>query len=163
MILGYCDGACKGNPGIGGWGWAYKVQIKSTDLWYQDWGYEKYTTNNKMELTAMIRLLENIPFGSSATIYTDSKYVSSGMILGGKHGTIDSLTGYISSWIKNGWQTTSKTPVNNKDLWERIIVLCKKHTKKFSNITIKWVKGHSDNEGNQLADDLANRAISESK
>ncbi|MGI6092492.1 MAG: ribonuclease HI [Veillonellaceae bacterium] len=135
----YTDGACSGNPGPGGWGsiLIYKGVEKEIS------GYEQNTTNNRMELTAVIKALELLKFSCEVTIYTDSAYVCKAF-----------LDGWINSWIAKGWVTSKKTPVENKELWLRLIELVGKHK-------VKWVKvkGHSDNEKNNRCDLLARQAI----
>lgn len=135
----YTDGACSGNPGPGGWGaiLIYKGVEKEIS------GFEKDTTNNRMELTAVIKALEGLKFFCKVTIYTDSAYVCKAF-----------TEGWIKGWMAKGWVTSKKTPVENKDLWLKLIELVDKHE-------VKWVKvkGHSDNEKNNRCDLLARQAI----
>ena len=135
----YTDGACSGNPGPGGWG---------TILFYKEnkkeiWGNKKDTTNNVMELTAVIEGLKILKFPCEVDLYSDSAYVVNGF-----------EKGWIYSWIKNNWVNSSKEPVKNKELWQELYNLTKKHKVKF----IK-VKGHSDNKYNNRCDELARNAI----
>ncbi len=135
----YTDGACSGNPGPGGWG----VVIFDKDKNQKNLsGKEKNTTNNRMELMAPIMALKKIKHNSEITIYTDSTYVKNG------------ITEWIKKWEKNGWKSANKKLVKNKDLWIKLNNLCKKN-----KVLWKWVKGHSNNEYNDLADELATQAI----
>ena len=140
MINIYTDGACSGNPGIGGWGVVILENNKEILLN----GGDQHTTNNKMELTAAIKALEYFEIRKDLIIYTDSKYVKDGIEL------------WIINWKKNGWKTTAKKPVKNKELWISLDELMKKH-----NINWKWVKGHDGNIHNEKADYLARRYIEE--
>ena len=134
----FTDGACKGNPGVGGWG----VLIKSSNYINELKGYEQLTTNNRMELIAVIEGIKSIEKNASIEITTDSKYVKNGINL------------WIDNWKKNGWKTSSKKPVKNKELWLDLDKLVQNY-----NIEWKWVKGHSGHPGNERADQLANAAI----
>jgi ribonuclease HI len=138
-IVIYTDGACKGNPGEGGWG-AVIENKKSVNKLY---GYEENTTNNRMEIVAAIKALKTFSEKSDIIIYTDSKYLMNG------------INDWINNWKKNNWKTSNKKDVKNVDLWKIIDELNLKH-----NIEWNWVKGHSGNPGNEMADDLANLAIS---
>ncbi|SMN16359.1 Ribonuclease HI [uncultured Candidatus Thioglobus sp.] len=138
-IIIYTDGGCRGNPGIGGWGvWLrYGKREKKLN------GSEKDTTNNRMELMAAIKALEEIKSSDIAIdLYTDSKYVMNG------------ITQWIVSWKRKNWKTAAKKPVKNADLWQKLDALNQKH-----QVNWYWVKGHSDNEGNDIADLLANQAM----
>ncbi|MDC0472649.1 ribonuclease HI [Pelagibacteraceae bacterium] len=135
----YTDGACSGNPGPGGWGVVILDEGKNQK---NVSGKEKNTTNNRMELTAPIMALKEIETNSEVIIYTDSTYVKNG------------ITEWIKKWEKNGWKSANKKPVKNKDLWIKLDNLCKKN-----RIVWKWVKGHSNNRFNNLADTLATKAI----
>ena len=134
----FTDGACKGNPGVGGWG----VLIKSSNFINELKGYEQLTTNNRMELIAVIEGIKSIEKNANIEITTDSKYVKNGINL------------WINNWKKNDWKTSSKKPVKNKELWLDLDKLVQNY-----NIEWKWVKGHSGHPGNERADQLANAAI----
>ena len=135
----YTDGACSGNPGPGGWG---AVILDQDDKQKNISGSEKNTTNNRMELLAAIMSLKKIKTNSEVVIFTDSIYVKNG------------ITEWMKNWKKNGWKNSSKKPVKNKDLWEKLDKLCEANS-----VSWKWVKGHSSNEFNNLADELATKAI----
>jgi len=135
----YTDGACSGNPGPGGWG---AVIFDKDNNQKNISGNEKNTTNNRMELLAAIMALKKIKSKSDVVIYTDSIYVKNG------------ITEWVVNWKKNGWKNSNKKPVKNKDLWIKLDELCKKN-----NVSWKWVKGHSTNKYNNLADELATQAI----
>jgi|TARA_B110001452_G_scaffold237290_1_gene217052 ribonuclease HI len=135
----YTDGACSGNPGPGGWG---AVIFDEREKQNNISGKVKDTTNNRMELTAPIMALKKIKSKSHITIFTDSTYVKNG------------ITEWIKKWEKNGWKNSNKKPVKNKDLWIKLNDLCQKN-----KVIWKWVKGHSDNKYNTLADELATQAI----
>ena len=135
----YTDGACSGNPGPGGWGAVIFDQDKKQN---NISGNEKNTTNNRMELMAPIMALKKIKPKSEVIIFTDSTYVKNG------------ITEWIKKWEKNDWKNANKKPVKNKDLWIKLNNLCKKN-----KVLWKWVKGHSNNEYNDLADELATQAI----
>ena len=134
----YTDGACKGNPGEGGWGAYIEYNNEKVKLY----GYETETTNNRMEITAAIEALRYIKVKSNIVIYTDSKYLMNG------------INTWIHDWKKNNWRTSSNKGVKNVDLWKIIDELNSNHSIKWS-----WVKGHSGNPGNDMADELANFAI----
>lgn len=133
-IIAYTDGACQGNPGPGGWG----VLLKYNDHEKEFYGYELNTTNNRMELTAAIKALRALKTPCLVEIYTDSKYLQQGITL------------WIHSWIKNNWYKSNNELVKNADLWQELYNELETHI-----ITWKWVKGHSDNIGNIIADKLA--------
>ena len=135
----FTDGACSGNPGPGGWGAVIFDQDKKQN---NISGNEKNTTNNRMELMAPIMALKKIKPKSEVIIFTDSTYLKNG------------ITEWIKKWEKNDWKNANKKPVKNKDLWIKLNDLSKKY-----KIDWKWIKGHSNNEYNDLADDLATRAI----
>ena len=141
MIQVYTDGACSGNPGIGGWGVVILLNKDGPILLN---GGELQTTNNRMELTAAIKALNYFHKSESIKIITDSKYV--------KEGTEK----WIINWKKNGWKTASKKPVKNKELWIELDKQIIKH-----NITWEWVKGHAGEKYNEKADYLARRFIEE--
>lgn len=141
QVLIYTDGACRGNPGPGGWGAVLRYGDKEKTLY----GGEIQTTNNRMELTAVIRALECLKHNKwRIRITTDSKYVLQGM------------TQWIQGWKKNGWRTAGKKPVLNADLWQQLDALVEQF-----DIDWEWVKGHSGHPENELADQLANRGIDE--
>ena len=135
----YTDGACSGNPGPGGWGAILMYQGNKKEIS----GGKKNTTNNEMELTAVIEALKMLKFPCQVDLYSDSAYVVNAF-----------LQNWIGNWIKNNWKTSSKEPVKNQELWKELYELTKTHQVKF----IK-VKGHSDNEFNNRCDELARNAI----
>ena len=134
----FTDGACKGNPGIGGWGAILEYGNSKKEIK----GFSKNTTNNIMELTAVIKALECLNRKCKITITTDSNYVKNG------------ITEWIKSWKINGWKTSKKSTVKNKELWVKLDNLVAKH-----EINWKWIKGHSGHPQNERADQLANEAI----
>ena len=137
----YTDGACSGNPGKGGWG----ALIQENDNEKKLSGSELNTTNNRMELTAVIRALEHYDEAKEIEVFTDSKYVMQG------------ITEWIKNWKNNHWKTSQKKDVKNKDLWVLLDTVSAKHDIKWS-----WVKGHAGDYGNEIADKLATQAILES-
>ena len=134
----YTDGACRGNPGPGGWG----ALLSSGEHEKELSGAEILTTNNRMELTAVIRALEALKRPSEARIFTDSEYVRRG------------ITEWVKGWKARGWKTADRKPVKNQDLWERLDELAAGH-----KIEWRWVRGHSGVPGNERVDRLANEAI----
>ena len=134
----YTDGACSGNPGPGGWGAILRYGKHEKELS----GGKERTTNNQMELMAVIKGLAQLKEECEVTIYTDSQYV------------IDGITKYIHNWKQKGWKTTNKKPVKNKELWEELDIETQKH-----KILWQWVKGHSGHPENERADKLAVDAI----
>ena len=134
----YTDGACRGNPGPGGWGALLSCGEREMELS----GAETLTTNNRMELTAVIRALEALKRASDVRIYTDSEYVRRG------------ITEWVKNWKARGWKTADRKPVKNQDLWEQLDALAASH-----KIEWRWVKGHSGVPGNERVDRLANEAI----
>ena len=135
----YTDGACSGNPGPGGWGAViFDEKRKQQNIS----GKARETTNNRMELLAPIMALKKIKSKSIVIIFTDSIYVKNG------------ITDWIKKWEKNGWKNSNKKPVKNTDLWKKLNELCQKN-----QVIWKWVKGHSNNKYNNLADELATKAI----
>jgi ribonuclease HI len=136
----YTDGACRGNPGPGGWGALLVHHGREKELW----GGEKQTTNNRMELLAAIRALEALTRRCRVALYTDSQYVRNG------------VREWLPNWKRRGWKTADKKPVKNQDLWERLDALQAAH-----EVEWHWVRGHSGHDGNERADQLANRGIDE--
>lgn len=136
----YTDGACRGNPGKGGWG----VLLRFGEAEKTLHGGEELTTNNRMELTAVIKGLAALNKPCSVLVTTDSKYVLSGM------------TEWMPNWKKRNWKTASKKPVLNVDLWQQLDDLVQQH-----DVSWEWVKGHSGHPENELADQLANQGIDE--
>ena len=134
----FTDGACKGNPGPGGWGALLVVDGRERELY----GGERDTTNNRMELTAVIRALEALGAPSEVELHTDSQYVKNG------------IETWIHAWKRNGWKTSDKKPVKNAELWRELEALAARH-----RVRWHWVKGHADNAGNLRADALANRGV----
>ena len=137
-VVIYTDGACKGNPGPGGWG----AWITFGEHEKRLCGGENDTTNNRMELSGAIEGLKALTEACKVTLYTDSSYVQKG------------ITQWLAGWKKKGWKTASKQPVKNKDLWQALDDECQRH-----NIEWKWVKGHAGIKGNEIADELANLGI----
>lgn len=138
IIKIYTDGACRGNPGPGGWG---ALILKDNEEIKLNGG-QNDTTNNQMELTAVIKALDFFSESTEIEIFTDSKYV------------MDGITEYIKKWKVNGWKTASKKPVKNTDLWKQLDTLNAQHS-----IRWNWVKGHSGHRENDIADELANLGI----
>jgi ribonuclease HI len=138
MVEIYTDGACKGNPGPGGWGAFLRYGAHEKDLF----GGEAHTTNNRMELLAVISALKTLTRTCEVTIHTDSQYVKNG------------IETWIHGWKKNGWKTAAKQPVKNEDLWRALDEQVARHT-----VQWRWVKGHAGNPGNERADQLANRGV----
>ncbi|MFZ6727600.1 ribonuclease HI [Undibacterium sp. MH2W] len=134
----YTDGACKGNPGVGGWGALLVAGNKEKELC----GGEKDTTNNRMELMAVIQALGALKRPCEITLHTDSQYVLKG------------ITEWISGWKAKGWKTASKAPVKNVDLWQALDTAQSTH-----KIEWRWVRGHTGHPGNERADQLANRGV----
>jgi ribonuclease HI len=139
-VVIHTDGACRGNPGPGGWGalLEFRGQAKSLK------GAEVLTTNNRMELMGAIRALEALKEPCEVTLFTDSVYVKQG------------INEWLRGWKARGWRTADKKPVKNQDLWERLDAAAARH-----RIDWRWVKGHAGNVGNEAADKLANEAIDE--
>lgn len=134
----YTDGACRGNPGPGGWAALLLFNGREREIS----GAEAHTTNNRMELTAVIRALEALKRPVQGCIYTDSQYVRQGILE------------WVPNWKSRGWKTADKKPVKNQDLWQALDALAGTH-----RLEWHWVKGHSGNAGNERVDALANRAI----
>ena len=140
-VIIYTDGACRGNPGPGGWGGILNYKGKIKELY----GAEKHTTNNRMELMAAIQALESLTRPCPVQLNSDSSYVLKG------------ITDWMPNWKKRGWKTAARTPVKNEDLWLRLDAAISKH-----KVEWKWVKGHSGDTGNDRADALANLGIDSS-
>ena len=136
----YTDGACRGNPGVGGWGAILRSGGRERELF----GGELATTNNRMELTAAIRALEALKRRCEVALYTDSQYVRQG------------ITTWLADWKRRDWRTTDRKPVKNQDLWEQLDALATKH-----DVEWHWVRGHDGHPENERADALANRGIDE--
>jgi ribonuclease HI len=136
----YTDGACKGNPGPGGWGAWLRAGKHERELW----GGEPLTTNNRMELTAVIEALSALKQHSQVAIHTDSEYVKNG------------ITTWIHGWKARGWTTADRKPVKNVDLWQKLDALARQH-----QVSWHWVRGHNGHPGNERADSLANRGAAE--
>ncbi len=136
----YTDGACKGNPGPGGWGALLRYGTQEKELWCG----EPATTNNRMELLAVIRALESLKRPCRVKLHTDSQYVQKG------------ISEWIGNWKRRGWNTADRKPVKNEDLWRTLDALAARH-----EIEWVWVKGHAGHDGNERADALANRGCAE--
>jgi len=147
LIHIYTDGGCSGNPGPGGWAYIMVLEVVEGDkILAEQWGAEKETTNNRMELTAVIEALKSLETMNETprqlAVYTDSQYVQKGM------------SEWIHQWKKNFWRTSDKKPVKNQDLWQRLDTLAAAFS-----ISWNWVKGHAGNEYNERCDALTQRAI----
>ena len=138
MIDIYTDGACSGNPGPGGWG----AILKSGPHEKEIWGFDPHTTNNRMEILAVIRALEQLKRQSKVRVYTDSQYVQKG------------ISEWIHNWKARGWKTAGKTPVKNADLWIALDEISARHA-----VEWHWVKGHAGHAENERADALARRGV----
>jgi ribonuclease HI len=134
----WTDGACKGNPGRGGWGVLLRYGEHERELF----GGESATTNNRMELTAVIEALDSLKRPCRVTLHTDSQYVQLG------------ITEWLPNWIRRGWKTADRKPVKNADLWQRLQAAASRH-----DVEWRWVKGHAGHDGNERADELANRGV----
>ncbi len=140
-VYAYTDGACRGNPGPGGWGVLLRYQGKEKELF----GGEADTTNNRMELTAAIQALESLTRPCAVCVVTDSVYVAKG------------IAEWLPNWIKRGWKTATKAPVKNVDLWQRLEAARSRH----HHVEWQWVKGHAGHSENERADRLANQGVDE--
>ena len=138
QVIIYTDGACRGNPGLGGWGALIKFESAEKEIF----GGQPDTTNNQMELSAAIEGLAALKEPCSVELFTDSKYV------------MDGITQWIQNWKKNNWRTAAKKDVKNKELWQKLDQLISQH-----RVQWHWVKGHSGDAGNETADLLANKGI----
>jgi ribonuclease HI len=138
QVSAYTDGACRGNPGPGGWG----VVLRAGDRERELWGGEPATTNNRMELTAVIEALAALSRPCTVTIVTDSQYVMRG------------ITEWFAAWQRRGWRTADGKPVKNRDLWEALAAEIARH-----RVRWEWVRGHAGHAGNERADALANRGV----
>ena len=138
QVIIYTDGACRGNPGPGGWGALIKFETAEKEIF----GGQPDTTNNQMELSAAIEGLAILKEPCSVELFTDSKYV------------MDGITQWIQNWKKNNWRTAAKKDVKNKELWQKLDQLISQH-----RVQWHWVKGHSGDVGNETADLLANKGI----
>jgi ribonuclease HI len=136
----YTDGACRGNPGPGGWGALLRSSGRERTLY----GGEAHTTNNRMELTAAIRALDALKRPCEVDLYTDSEYLRKG------------ITEWLAGWKRRGWRTAARKPVQNQDLWQMLDAQAARH-----DIRWHWVRGHSGHVDNERADRLANRGIDE--
>lgn len=136
----YTDGACKGNPGPGGWGVLMRYGAHEKELW----GGEGHTTNNRMELMAAIEGLKALTRPCEVVLTTDSQYVKQG------------INSWLAGWKRNGWRTADKKPVKNQDLWQQLDEQCQRH-----QVEWRWVKGHAGHAENERADILANRGAAE--
>lgn len=134
----WTDGACKGNPGPGGWGALLRYGAREKELF----GGERLTTNNRMELTAVIEALASLKRRCRVVLHTDSQYVQLG------------ITEWLPNWMRRGWKTADRKPVKNADLWQRLHQLSAGH-----DVHWRWVRGHAGVDGNERADELANRGV----
>ncbi|MEZ5452056.1 MAG: ribonuclease HI [Thiothrix sp.] len=138
----FTDGACRGNPGPGGWGALLRYNGRERELY----GYQPETTNNQMELMAAIQALEALTRPCAVSLTTDSQYVRQG------------ITEWVAGWKRKGWKTAAGKPVKNKELWQRLDAAAARH-----QVSWHWVKGHSGHDENERVDQLANKAIDEKK
>jgi ribonuclease HI len=140
-VIIYTDGACSGNPGVGGWGAVMTTNASNGDVVKEISGGAALTTNNRMELQAAISALNTLKEPCSVDLYTDSQYVQKG------------ITEWINGWVRNGWKNSKKEPVKNADLWQELLIAAKPH-----QVTWRWVRGHAGDAGNERADTLARLA-----
>lgn len=134
----FTDGACKGNPGRGGWGALLRYGGQEREMF----GGEALTTNNRMELMAVIEALASLKRSCRVIVHTDSQYVQLG------------ISQWLANWVRRGWKTADNKPVKNEDLWRRLQTLASRH-----QVEWRWVRGHSGHDGNERADELANRGV----
>jgi len=139
-VQAFTDGACRGNPGPGGWGVVLRAGSREKELW----GGELATTNNRMELTAAIEALKALTRRCRVALYTDSTYVRSG------------ITEWVRAWRARDWRTADRKPVKNKNMWQALSELAERH-----DVEWHWVRGHSGHPENERADELANRGLDE--
>jgi ribonuclease HI len=140
-VIIYTDGACSGNPGVGGWGAVMTTASSNGDVVKEISGGATLTTNNRMELQAAISALNTLKEPCVVDLYTDSQYVQKG------------ITEWINGWVRNGWKNSKKEPVKNADLWQELLEAVKPHS-----VTWRWVRGHAGDVGNERADTLARLA-----
>ena len=158
----YTDGACKGNPGIGGWG----VVIYDDNFVWTSCGGKKKTTNQEMELQAVNQALRICPEGCDIEIIADTMYVLQGLVSGGKSGTIERnkngkihFSGWTGAWRAKGWVKADGGAIKHLELWKEIVQRCETHVEMGSKLTLTWIKGHSGDKENDKADELANLGI----
>ena len=173
-IEAFCDGACKGNPGYGGWGVAVFETVNGNDFCWQRYGGKKMTTNQEMELKAMLEALKLCSKGAQIKITGDNQTVLKGLINGGVSGTITSkkgnavFSGWIGGWTKTSgisgsWKKADGKPPSSLELWRCVAQECNEHIKAGSTLEFAWTKGHNGDPGNELADELANKGAAEFK
>lgn len=158
----FTDGACKGNPGKGGWGWVEYEDDSGkpsyNGICFTDCGGEDKTTNNRMEMMAIIKYFEDLPYGRNIQLYSDSQYVLKSLVNGG-NGSLGNSQNIYSGWLRK-WKSVNYKDVKNVDLWKRLDKIITKHIEKQTKISVQYVEGHKGNIGNEKADELANRGIS---
>lgn len=166
IVKGFSDGACKGNPGRGGWGAVVIYENGSTIEAWSKYGGKSHTTNQEMELTAFQNLLTFLPKNQDLVLYTDSKYVLGGLVKNQVKDEIRSgpgkravFSGWVVGWQKNGWKKADGKIPLHLDLWKSIISECERHISSGSTLKLEWVKGHSGVYGNEYADYLANLGV----
>ncbi len=177
-IKAYTDGGCRPNPGVGGWGWVY---FTGNEIMWSNYGGEKQSTNNKMELTAVIELLKDLKLGIDLLLYSDSQYVLKGLVKDG-NGKLEKsgiYTGWMNNWLKKVRGGVWTAPAKNREYWKNLDKEIRRHIKGGSILELRWVKGHSPslqgregsglsprrgdnpNEGNEIADRLATKGLKE--
>jgi ribonuclease HI len=179
-INAFCDGACKGNPGYGGWGAvAIETSPDTPEFYWIAHGGKKKTTNQEMELQAMFECLRICPFNSDIKITGDNQTVLKGLVNGGISGKVERaggglkgpviFTGWIGKWkpkpgsSSNQWKKADGKPPSSLELWKAVALLCEKHIESGSTLEFAWTRGHNGDEGNELADQLANLGASKYK